>query len=382
MSGKKKIPTNIQLFEQTTHSPALADIVGTDLLPKITDFCFISNPYYPTKKMIRQLQKQLPVLIKSYPSSNHNVWQKRLSGILNVPAENLVLGNGATELITAIVRNLIDELAIPVPTFSEYPDKIPDPKKAKLYPLLPENDYQLNLADYAAWIKKNNISAALIINPGNPTGQLLPLKEIMEFLDELKSDDNQMAHLRMVIVDESFIDFACEDIPTLLPHIQKYPNLMLVRSMSKHCGVSGLRLGYCASANSNLLAELRRTLPAWNINSLSEFFLTQLSETDKEYHCARKKVIEDVRYLYNELCKIGGFRVYETGSNFVLIKSQLGITATELQQILLEKYHAYVRDCSNKTGLDNYHIRVASQGRKKDRVLIEALREISCECWE
>ena len=110
---------------------------------------------------------------------------------------------------------------------------------------------------------------------------------------------------------------------------------------------------------------------------LAEYFLTQLKKTDAEYHKARLRVISDVRYLYTELEKIDGFRVYPTGSNFVLVKSECGLNATDLQHILLEDYHAYVRDCSNKVGLDAFHIRVASQGKKKDQILIKALQDIS-----
>lgn len=371
MFRKKKLEIKRHLFYETSHSPSLADIVGKDMLKQIVDFCFIANPYYPDKYLLRQLQRELPMLIKSYPSSNAIISQQNLASVLHVDANNLVIGNGATELITIIVE-LIDDIAIPVPTFSEYTEKIRRKDYARLYQLLPKHDYQLDLTNYAKWIDEHRITSALIINPGNPTGQLIPLKEMMKFLD-------QMSHLKMIIVDESFIDFADEDIPSLLPHIDKYRNLMLVRSMSKHCGIPGLRLGYCCSSNQNYLKGVRKALPVWNINTLAEYFLTQLQKTDAGYHKARLKVIRDIRYLYQELQKIDGFRVYPTGSNFVLIKSNCGLTATELQHILLEEYHAYVRDCSNKVGLDAYHIRVASQGKKKDKLLIHALQEISAK---
>jgi histidinol-phosphate/aromatic aminotransferase/cobyric acid decarboxylase-like protein len=370
MFPKKKIQIKRHLFYETSHSPSLADIVGADMLKHIVDFCFIANPYYPDKKLLKLLQQQLPMLIKSYPSSNCKIAQRYLSEVLHVDPNNLIIGNGATELITIIVKNLIDEIAIPVPTFSEYTEKIRKEDAAKLYQLPADKAYQLDLTDYAAWIDANKVTSALIINPGNPTGQLLPLAQMKAFL-------SQMAHLKMIIVDESFIDFAGENIPSLLPSIDGFKNLVLVRSMSKHCGVPGLRLGYCCSSNPDFLLEMRKHIPVWNINTVAEYFLTQLKRTDPQYHAARLRVIADVRYLYEELKKIDGFFVYPTGSNFVLIKCTCGIKATELQHLLLENYHAYVRDCSNKVGLDAYHIRVASQGKKKDKFLIEALKDIS-----
>ena len=368
-----KIEIKRHLFYETSHSPSLADIVGKDALSEVVDFCFIANPYYPDKKLLKLLQHNLPMLIKSYPSSNSLISQSNLASVLNVDANNLIIGNGATELITLIVEHLIDDIAIPVPTFSEYIDKIRRKDFARLYQLPADKEYQLNLNDFASWIDEQNIQSALIINPGNPTGQLIPLNDIMQFLDKMK-------HLKMVIVDESFIDFADENIPSLLPHIDKFSNLMLVRSMSKHCGIPGLRLGYCCSSNMDFLNTIKVLLPVWNINTLAEFFLTQLKETEEEYHKARLKVIKDVRLLYRELKAIKGFHVYPSGTNFILIKLECGLTATEIQQILLEDYKAYVRDCSNKVGLDNFHIRVASQGKQKDRILINALKEISKKC--
>ena len=369
MFTKKRLKINRHLFYETSHSPSLVDIVGEKMLSKVVDFCFIANPYYPDKKLTRKLQERLPVLMKSYPSSNSKLSQANLAKVLHMKPEQLLIGNGASELITIIQKELIDDFAIPVPTFSEYTEKLRKQDAARLFQLPPEKNYQLDLNEYASWIDEHGITSALIINPGNPTGQLLPLKEMIVFL-------NRMQHLRLIIVDESFMDFASEDIPSLLPHIKHHPNVIIVRSMSKHCGVPGLRLGYCCTANVEIMKRLRALLPVWNINTVAEYFLTQLSATDTEYQIARLRVISDVRYLYAELQKIPGFFVYPTGSNFVLVKVLCGMTATELQHKLLEEFHLYIRDCSNKIGMDNQHIRIASQGKKRDKLLIAALKNI------
>lgn len=370
MFSKKRLKINRHLFYETSHSPSLVDIVGEEMLPNVTDFCFIANPYYPDKHLTKKLQDRLPMLMKSYPSSNPRLTQEYLAQVLHVNPEQLLIGNGASELITIIQKEFIDDFAIPVPTFSEYTEKLKKQECAHLFQLPPEKNYQLDLNEYAQWIDDNSITSALIINPGNPTGQLLSLQDMIVFL-------NRMQHLRLIIVDESFMDFAAEDIPTLLPHVKHHPNVIIVRSMSKHCGVPGLRLGYCCTANMELLKRLRALTPVWNINTVAEYFVSQLPDTDAEYQKARLHVISDVRYLYHELCNIDGFFAYPTGSNFILVKIQCGMTATELQHILLEEYHLYVRDCSNKAGMDNYHIRVASQGMAKDKLLIAALQEIS-----
>jgi threonine-phosphate decarboxylase len=358
------------LFYETSHSPALADLVGYERARDIIDFCFIANPYYPTPEMLADLQRNLPNLIKSYPSSNPLLGQRNLAAVLHVDPEHLIIGNGATELIALLNVTLIDRLAVPIPTFGEYIEKMKDLRDAELYSLDPQHRYELNLDRYLAWVHQRNLKALLIINPGNPTGQFFSFDEMEEFLRRVKD-------LELVIIDESFIDFAGDPIPSLLPVAERYSNLLIVRSMSKHCGVPGLRLGYCYSSNLYVLNRLRRFVPTWNLNTLAQYFLSLLPSTDAEYHQGRKRLIEDVRSLYQALKSIPRLDVYPTGANFVLFKICNGTTATELQARLLSDHGMYVRDCSNKLGMDAYHIRVASQGREKDARLVEALRKLT-----
>lgn len=357
------------LFYETSHSPAIADLVGYEKAKDIVDFCFIANPYYPTREMLDDLQRNLPNLIKSYPSSNPLMSQKNLADVLHVDPEHLIIGNGATELIALIDMTLIDRMAVPIPTFGEYIEKMKDQRDAELYPLDSESGYALRLEDYLAWVHQRKLESLLIINPGNPTGQFIPLEEMAEFLQRARD-------LELVIVDESFIDFSGDPIPSLLPLADQFTNLLIVRSMSKHCGVPGLRLGYCYSANLFVLNRLRRFVPTWNLNTLAQYFLSLLPPTDAAYHEGRKRLIADVCSLYGALRTIPCLQVYPTGANFVLFKVQNGMTAAELQARLLADYQMYVRDCSNKLGMDAFHIRVASQGREKDARLVEALRTL------
>lgn len=355
------------LFYETSHSPSLVDLVGHERAGDILDFCFIANPYYPTPAMIRELQEQLPSLIKSYPPGRSTRGRAALAEVLRVNPEHLLIGNGATELITLINETLIDRIAVPVPTFSEYLETLRHRRGADLYPLNPSKGYALDPGAYLEWIRERGLRSALVINPGNPTGQLLPLEAMRLFLDEARD-------LEIVIVDESFIDFAGDPIPSLLHDAQRFSNLLIVRSMGKHCGVPGLRLGYACTANLYLLNRLRKAVPAWNVNAVAEFFLALLPSTDADYHAARRRVIEDVRWLAGELGRLPGLKTYPTRANFILAEVRNGMTATEIQMRLLREHRMYVRDCSNKLGMDAYHVRIASQGREKDAKLAEVLR--------
>jgi threonine-phosphate decarboxylase len=357
------------LFYETSHSPSLAELVGYERAKEIVDFCFIANPYYPTPGMLRDLQQNLPNLIKSYPSSSPLISQQHLAAVLHVNPEKLIIGNGATELIVLINTTLIDRVAVPIPTFGEYIEKLRDQRDAELYPLARERGYELRLPEYLAWVHRHNLRALLVINPGNPTGQLIPLDEMVDFL-------HRAADLELVIVDESFIDFAGDPIPSLLGFADQFSNLLIVRSMSKHCGVPGLRLGYCYSGNLYLLNRLRRFIPTWNLNTVAQYFLSLLPPTSAAYHEGRKRLIGDVQFLHDALQRIPAIDVYPTGANFVLFRIQGGMTAGELQARLLDEHQMYVRDCSNKVGMDEFHIRVASQGREKDVRLMEALQTL------
>lgn len=360
------------LFYETSHSPSLVEMVGHEEAKRITDFCYIANPYYPTPAMLRDLARNLPILIKSYPSSQPRHSQEHLAKVLRVDPAKLIIGNGASELIAFIEETLVKNIGIPVPTFSEYLEKLRSHRAAQLYWLDPKKDYQLDLDEYLPWIEKNKLSSALVINPGNPTGQFIPLKKMIQFLDRARK-------LPLVIVDESFIDFAGMRVPSLLKHANDYENLLIVRSMSKHCGVPGLRLGYCYTVNQRIQKHLRHVIPVWNINSLAEYFLSRLPPTDRAYHQARRRLIKEMRWLSGELRKIPGFHVYPTGANFVLLRIERDCTAAELQMELLERFRLYVRDCSNKVGMDDRHIRVASQGRAKDTQLVKALKTLARE---
>jgi histidinol-phosphate/aromatic aminotransferase/cobyric acid decarboxylase-like protein len=295
--------------------------------------------------------------------------QRHLAAVLDVDPERLIIGNGATELIGLINMTLIDRIAVPIPTFGEYIEKMKDLRNAELYALDPGDRYQLRLDHYLAWVHQRKLECCLVINPGNPTGQFIPLDEMVDFLHHARD-------LELVIVDESFIDFSGVEIPSLLPIADQFTNLLIVRSMSKHCGVPGLRLGYCYSANLYILNRLRRFVPTWNLNTLAQFFLSQLPGETDAYHQGRKRLIGDVTNLYQSLCTIPSLEVYPTGANFVLFKVDNGMTAHQLQTRLLTEHDMYVRDCTNKLGMDAFHIRVASQGREKDNRLVEALRTL------
>jgi histidinol-phosphate/aromatic aminotransferase/cobyric acid decarboxylase-like protein len=286
-----------------------------------------------------------------------------------VDPDGLIVGNGATELIVLINEVLVDRIAVPVPTFGEYIEKLRNPAAAELYVLEPERRYQLDLGEYLAWVRGRDLKSLVVVNPGNPTGQIFSRDEMIEFLEQARDMD-------FVVVDESFIDFAGEPNPSLLPVAHRFDNLLIVRSLSKHYGVPGLRLGFCYSRNRAMIERLRRLVPTWHLNILAVYFLSLLPGTEAAYRDSLLRVTADVKRLQADLSSIDGISVYPTGSNFVLFRIEGGMTAAELQAALLTDHLMYVRDCSNKVGMDDRHVRVASQGRLCDARLVKAIRSL------
>jgi len=212
------VPTELRkhLFYETSHSPSLADLVGYEEARDIIDFCFIANPYFPTPAMLDDLKENFPNLIKSYPSSNPATSQRDLATVLHVNPDHLIIGNGATELIVLINTTLIERIAVPVPTFGEYIEKLRDQRDAELFTLRPEENYKLDLTKYLAWTRRLGLKALLIINPGNPTGQLFSLDEMNDFLRRAKD-------MELVVVDESLSTSPAIPSPACFPWRTVFP---------------------------------------------------------------------------------------------------------------------------------------------------------------
>lgn len=351
------------------HLSPLAELVGAEQAQKVIDFSQIINPYYPTPAMKQQLTARLAQPGKGKLSGDPRVGAAHLAEVLHVSAGNLIVANGATELISTICSYLIDSICVPVPAITDYLDKI-ESHQIVPYRLDPSQDYRLDLEDYLEWLRHHEVHAALLLNPLNPTGQTFSREEMHTFV-------RRATWLDLIVVDETFVDFSGEQTPTLLHSADLFSNMMIIHSLSKLSGMPELHLGFSYTDNRYLLNRLRRALPSWHINALADYYLSLLPSTDAAYHQARRRLIKDVEWLSQALQAVPGFRVYPTGANFMLLRVENGRTAHDIQTTLLHDYNLYVLDCSHVAGMDAYHIRVTSQGRKNDQRLVQALTELS-----
>jgi histidinol-phosphate/aromatic aminotransferase/cobyric acid decarboxylase-like protein len=240
----------------------------------------------------------------------------------------------------------------------EYENVIRDfKKKIHLFQLREDENFQLKLPRFFQEVEEHGIDAMVLPNPNSPTGQKTAVRDLLEILERGTS-------LKTVVIDESFIEFTAEkreDIPTLQAYLEKFPQLIIMRSLGKDFGVCGLRLGLMASANQEVLSEIRRFLPIWNISPLAEKFLRLCAQHLDAYEKARVQCIRETQTLRKSLSEIEGLKVCDTYSNFILFKIlKDGINSVQLRDHLLTNFGCYVRDCSRKLGLGEKFIRVGT----------------------
>ena len=336
--------------------------------PKMLDYCYLVNPFFPPKRMKDELRANFDVLLTQYPSGMQV--NALLAGkYFGIRQEMAVAGNGAAELIKTLMASLEGRVGVVLPTFEEYPNRI---ERSRLVTFAPDNaDLRYTASDLMHYFDDKEISTLLLVNPDNPSGNFIPKNEILELAMWCESRGMRL------VVDESFVDFT-DDYATssLLKNeiLLQHPNLVVMKSISKSYGVPGLRLGVMASSDVELIAHAKKDVAIWNINSFAEFYMQIFNKYEQFYKAACAKFIEERKRFEAELSKVHYLRVIPSQANYFLCEVTDGFTASELTQILLNRHNILIKDCSNKTGLEgkNY-VRIAIRNTDDNNKLIQAL---------
>ena len=363
-----------------SHSPSIQTLktISSDLEIKV-DGCFLSNPY-ATDLFMSHLNndvignKIFREYLEYYPSQNREI-AANLSKVINVNENNILIGNGATELIESICNNLIKESClITLPTFSPYYEFLSSEVERIFYIANEDDNFEINVNDYLTLAKKKRPKSVVIINPNNPTGFYFTKSEINLILDELKFCEN-------IILDESFIHFAYEDndldMVDYYGLIEKYPNLIIVKSMSKDFGVAGIRIVYAVMPEKRVNAFLESGY-LWNSNGIAEYFIDLYTRDGfrDEYEVERKRYIQDTQIFYKELTNIEGISCYQSKANFFLVNLGSEIKSELLCNIMLIRDGVYTRNCDDKIGLEGNFLRIASRSDHENSLIAESLNGI------
>ncbi len=337
--------------------------------PKLKDFCYLVNPYFPPKKMVDELKMNFETLLTQYPSGL-KVNNLLASKYFNIKEEYILVGNGAAELIKAVMNTLKDNIGFIRPTFEEYPNRY-DSQKHVIFK--PETEgFKYSYQDIIDYFDDKGIKTLVVINPDNPSGNYITKKGLFELLDwSVKKGIN-------LLIDESFVDFSIEEDSTLLKDeiIEKYKNLIVVKSISKSYGVPGLRLGIIATSNFELLQNIKKEVSIWNINSFGEYYMQIYGKYEKVYKSSLDKIKSAREIFINDLKEIKELQVFDSQANYILIKILEKYSSEELAEILLNDYEIYIKDLKGKAGIDNNFIRIAVRDTEDNKYCINALKEI------
>lgn len=337
--------------------------------PKLLDYCYLVNPYFPPKKMLEEMRSNFDVLIAQYPSGmkiNSLLAAKNFS----VKQEHILIGNGAAELIKGLVESFEGKMGIITPTFEEYHHRY----KGEIVAFdSAKCDFTYTAEDLMKFYTANPVDQLVVINPDNPSGNYLSTEELLKIIDWAKEKQIQL------IIDESFVDFSeeNEDLKnTILTEevLARYEQLYIVKSISKSYGVPGIRLGVLASSNTEVIAELKKDVAIWNINSFGEFYMQIAEKYKKDYLKSLKKMQQARSIFISELKEIPFVKVYPSQANYVMCELTGGCESRKLAEELLEK-NILIKDLTGKIGNGKQYIRLAVRTVDENHYLVEQMKQ-------
>lgn len=336
--------------------------------PGLVDFCYLVNPYYPPRKLMDEMKANFEVLMTQYPSGM-GVNSLLAAKNFGVEREHIAVGNGAAELIKCLMGHLDGKLGMICPAFEEYPNRY-GRNRCEVY--VPQGrDFSYTAEDLMGFFEEKDIRSLLLVNPDNPSGNYVDPSGVRALAGWCRERGI------LFIVDESFVDFAEGENATLLREeiLSEYPNLTVVKSISKSYGVPGIRLGVLASGDEGLIAEIKKETSIWNINSFGEFYMQIMEKYTRDYETALDRFREARREMAAALGQIKYLRVIPSQANYFMVEIAGGMGSRELARQLLAKENLLVKDLSGKIPPDRgQYLRLAVRKKEENRKLIQALR--------
>lgn len=336
------------------HGSDLEKIEQVYNIPKENILSFSSNvnPLGISPKLKETLSQKIDA-ISSYPDREYTSLRKCIGKYINADYENIIVGNGSTELISLLIQIKKPKKSIIIgPTYSEYEREISlGGGSSFYYPLCEDKDFTLDI-DALKDELKSDVDMLVICNPNNPTSTALTRHQMRKILDTCKQKDI------FVMVDETYVEFA-DDIKSIdsVPLTVSYNNIIILRGISKFFAAPGLRLGYAICGNQDLIKQINQRKNPWTINILAEI-AGEIMFSDTNYINETRDLIKIERNrIYNKLLEFPKLKVYKPIANFILIKLlEDNITSMDLFESAI-KESMMIRDCSSFPFLDNHFIR-------------------------
>lgn len=338
--------------------------------PQLIDFCYLVNPFYPNARLLDEVKANFDRLVRDYPSGM-GVNTLLAAKHFGLRPEHVVIGNGAAELIKSLMETLKGNIGVITPTFEEYPNRCGHmhviPFDSSIV------DYQYDTETLIDFYEDKNLDSLILINPDNPSGNYITHDNVIKLLAWC-----QQKNIRLIL-DESFIDFAeSDDAGTLLKSdiLDTYPNLYLVKSISKSYGVPGFRLGILATADTSMIAHIKKDVSIWNINSFGEYYMQIVDKYKKDFKQAMVQFRAVRRDYVDQLNTIPNLNVYPSQANYIMIEILGNHTAQSVTEELLDMHNVFIKDLSTKAGFKKEFIRIAVKRPEENKILVDGLRTI------
>ena len=349
-------------------------------IDKNLDYSSNINPYGLPENLKKEIFEKLFVL-ERYPDPDYIELREKIAEKNNLNIENIIVGNGATEIIFLFMKILSPKKVLIVsPTFGEYERAIKastlanDSLEINYFELKEAENFVLNIKNLETELE-NNYDLLILCNPNNPTGQFLKLKKLEEILKICEQKNTKL------FVDEAFVEFVEDwENESIINSKENKENLFVIRAFTKFFAIPGLRLGYGICFNKNLLKKMLEKKEPWSVNNIADL-AGQTVLDDENYIQKTKEWIKDQKkYMYENLNKIEGLRAYKTEVNFILLKIEdnlleKGLDVKNLRKKMLEK-GILIRDASNFIYLDKHYFRLAIKDKLNNEKVIETLTSI------
>lgn len=326
------------------------------------------NPYPPSPKVIEAIKSAASESLRLYPDPECKMLKEAIAEVYDVSVENVFTGNGSDEILAFCFMAFFDEQKpvkfadITYSFYNVYADffKVP-------YEIVPLNqDFSLPVEKFITSEEPFRQAGIIIANPNAPTGMAVGINDIERIVSE-----NQNS---VVIIDEAYVDFGCE---SAVPLTKKYPNVLVVHTLSKSRALAGLRAGF-AIGSVELVEGLSRVKNSFNSYTLDRIAIEAAAAAlrDTEYfEEIRKKIIHTREKFSKELAQLG-FRVIPSSANFVFV-SHATYKADFLFQEL--KNRGILVRYFRKPGIDNY-LRITIGTDEEMDKLIETVKQVTGFC--
>lgn len=334
---------------------------------EVLDFSANINPLGFPSELWNVLANSMGML-ENYPDPHYTALRQTLADHYEVDREDIFVGNGGTEILDEAIRALdASDALVLAPTFGEYERMFTRIKtRVHHFRLVPADNFHVDIEKMIEELKAHKeITAICLTNPNNPTGTVIPVKDMRKLVDFCNE------HHRYLIVDEAFMDLTIDDHQSFIPELTAKDNVIIARSATKLFSIPGLRLGYGITKNQKLLQAISKQIETWSVNAIADQFGQQMFTAKNYLQQTRQWLTTTQPQMMAALKQIPQLTVYPSETNFILFKCD-----EEKLRGLLLPFGIMIRQCDDYVGLGPNYYRVAVKLPKENKLLITGLTKL------